>query len=513
MKRKLMIVDDETNIRVGLRAMIERQFPDRYDILLAANGAEALGVLSGGDVELLITDIRMPVMDGIELLERLRELPRTPAVVILSGYDDFQYAKAAIHYQAKEYLLKPIVRTELFAVLERLEDELRLNGERDIRAAAAEPEASERLAQVLQRENVDEKEVRGLLLEAGLDWLDGEYTVGLLKAPAKAADILAASLERGTASGEADWVSCVVREGETVVVARDPNLFPGLLARLRSYSLGQPYLAHSSRARGMGQLRLAYSQARQASKYFLLMHPESGMIGYDAVRGLDSGCPVPEETIRKISNLIGLGRLPEMKRLLQQALDIRVVSRCEIGYLMAVSRLLNEVVFDRVFRTYGEESVEILKLYKKAGHVENFDRFHDYYHHVEQLLERLDEYVAGVRSAHAERADMQKAVDYLHEHYHEDVNMAVVSNYMSLNYTYFSEAFKEFTGESFSAYLRKLRLGKAKELLAKTDLKVYEISARSGFESAKHFTRMFKESEGITPLEYRSRESAARARS
>lgn len=506
MKRKLVIADDETNIRQGLRAMIDRQFPDRYEFAFAENGSEALSLVAGGGVHVLITDIRMPVMDGIELLERLQEQPNRPEVVILSGYDDFPYAKAAIRYQAKEYLLKPIVRGELFSVLERLEEELRRKDERAAYAGERRiVDKPARLAHVLLRESIDESEARRLLLEAELDWLDGGYAVGILKPLASASEALAVSSRvEQWLGGQSHWARCSIREGEKVIVARDPDTFSRMLEHLAGHAQGRPRLALSSRAQGMGQLRLAYSQARQAAKYFLL-YPDSEKIEYDVVRHLDSGCPLPAEPIRKIANLIGLGRLPEIKRLLQQTLDIRAVSRCEIGYLMAISRLFNEEVFDRVFRTYGEESVEILKLYKKAGHVENFDRFHDYYHHVEKLLERLDEYVGRVRTAHAERKDMQKAVDYLHEHFREDVNMAVVSNHISLNYTYFSEAFKEFTGESFSVYLRKLRLNKAKELLAETDLKVYEICELSGFESVKHFTRVFKESEGITPMEYRNR--------
>lgn len=506
MKRKLVIADDETNIRQGLRAMIERQYPDRYEFAFAENGGEALSHVSAGGVQLLITDIRMPVMDGLELLEQLQKHPERPEVVILSGHDDFPYAQAAIRYQAKEYLLKPIVRGELFAVLERLEEELR---QKDARAAYADgrriDEKSARLAHVLLRESIGESELRGVLLEADLGWMDGEFAVGILKPPAGRAEALAAaSRVEQWLGGQTEWASCSIREGEKIIAARDPELFTRMLEQLPGQTQSGPYLALSSRVTGMGQLRLAYSQARQAAKYALL-YPDKERIEYDLVRHLDSGCPLPVEPIRKIANLIGLGRLPEIKRLLQQILDIRAVSRCEIGYLMGISRLFNEEVFDRVFRTYGEESVEILKLYKKAGHIDNFDRFHDYYHHVEKLLERLDEYVGRVRSAHAERKDMQKAVDYLREHYREDVNMAVVSNHISLNYTYFSEAFKEYTGESFSVYLRKLRLGKAKELLAQTNLKVYEICELSGFESVKHFTRVFKEAEGITPMEYRSR--------
>lgn len=506
MKRKLVIADDETNIRLGLRAMIDRQYPDRYEYAFAENGSEALSLIAGGGVQLLITDIRMPVMDGIELLERLQKHPERPEVVILSGHDDFPYAQAAIRYQAKEYLLKPIVRGELFAVLDRLEEELRQKDESIAAAAGARTiDKPARLAHVLLRESIGESELRSLLLEADLDWMDGEYAVGILRPLAGTTEALTVSSRvEQWLSGQSQWARCSIREGEKIIAAGDPDFFTRMLEQLGGHAQGRPCLALSSRVKGMDQLRLAYSQARQASKYALL-YPDAERIEYDTIRNLDAGCPLPGGQIRKISNLIGLGRLPEIKRLLQQTLDIRTVSRCEIGYLMAIGRMLNEEVFDRVFRTYGEESVEILKLYKKAGHIENFERFHDYYHHVEKLLERLDDYVARIRSAHAERRDMQKAVDYLHEHYREDVNMAVVSNYISLNYTYFSEAFKEFTGESFSAYLRKLRLGKAKELLAKTDLKVYEICELSGFDSVKHFTRVFKESEGITPMEYRSR--------
>ncbi|WP_080832877.1 response regulator [Cohnella massiliensis] len=505
MKRKLLIADDERNIRVGLRAMIERKFPGRYEFAFAENGDEALALLAGDRFELLLTDIRMPVMDGIELLEQMQALEAKPEVVILSGYDDFPYAKAAIRYQAKEYLLKPIVREELFAVLERLEDELRRKGEKRADDTLRRTrEVSDQLAYVLLQESADEREIRERLTRAGLGWLDGEYAIALVKAAGGETDrqAMLEGLDR-LLEGEAEWGRCQDREGLTAVVARDSAILAKLPEALAAFSPNRPRVGLSSRVSGMGRLRLAYSQARQALKYYVL-HAEGGVVAYDRVRALASGCPVPEDAIRKISNLMGTGRLPEMKRLLQQALDIRAISRCEIGLLETIGRKLNEEVFDRVYRSYGEESIEILKLYKNAGHFDHFDSFHDYYRHVEQLTERLDEYVSRVRAAHAERKDMQKAVEYIHEHYRQDVNMAVVSNYVSLNYTYFSQAFKEHTGESFSSYLRKVRLAKAKELLEGTDLKVYEISSQAGFESVKHFTRLFKEAEGVSPLEYRS---------
>ncbi|OXM15056.1 DNA-binding response regulator [Paenibacillus herberti] len=302
---------------------------------------------------------------------------------------------------------------------------------------------------------------------------------------------------------ESDWVLHEGRDGNIVLLAREEVQLRRLAEHLEGHTLLGCRLSLSSRSQGIGQLRRAYSQARQVQKYFLL-HPGSSLLAYDSLRSLSSGCQLPIEAIRRLSNLLGTGRLAEMKRQLQYILDIRLISRCEIGYLEGISRRLNEEVFDSVFRSYGEESIDILKLYKSAGHIENFERFEDYYGHVEQLLERLDAFVSTVRGTHTERKDLQKAVDYLQKHYAEDVNMAVVSNHISLNYTYFSQAFKEHTGESFSSYLRKLRLNRAKELLAESELKVYEISSQAGFDNVKHFTRVFKETEGVTPLEYRS---------
>lgn len=127
--RTLLIVDDEKNIRLGLKTMIEREYPGRYRLITAGQGGEALEHYRSEGADIVITDIRMPGMDGIALIGKLAEEPRAsghpqPLVIILSGYEDFEYAKAAIQYQVKDYLLKPIRRDELFAALRKCEEHL-----------------------------------------------------------------------------------------------------------------------------------------------------------------------------------------------------------------------------------------------------------------------------------------------------------------------------------------------------------------------------------------------------
>ncbi|HYK73750.1 MAG TPA: response regulator, partial [Pseudoneobacillus sp.] len=110
---KLLIVDDEKNIRLGIQAMIAREFKSIVEVETAMDGLEAIGKLK--DVDILITDIKMPRMDGIQLIEHIQQSEqKTPAMVILSGYDDFEFTKAAIKNKVKDYLLKPVNRNELY---------------------------------------------------------------------------------------------------------------------------------------------------------------------------------------------------------------------------------------------------------------------------------------------------------------------------------------------------------------------------------------------------------------
>lgn len=98
---------------------------------------------------------------------------------------------------------------------------------------------------------------------------------------------------------------------------------------------------------------------------------------------------------------------------------------------------------------------------------------------------------------------IKQAIDFIHKNYDKDLNMAVVSNYISMNYSLFSYLFKEYTGNNFVNYLKSIRMEEAKKLLAGTELRIVEISARVGYENEKHFMKTFKASCGVSPSEYR----------
>lgn len=507
----LLIVDDEKNIRQGLKTMIEREYPN-YTLRVAGNGAEALELFEQEYADIIITDIRMPVMDGITLLERLAKEPITgegPAIVILSGYDDFEYAKSAIRYRVKDYLLKPIRRDELFEVLERIQRE---QTEQRSTARKLEQEAenyrrelrSSRLRGLLQQDvrpdREQEKELNSLAIPFTVGVLSYNYSDGTRMNPREVQGMV----ERLIGPLDKKFTEILTDlEGKLVLISSNKQSFMELSQQVETKELKGLLIGISGEGHNPEELSSCYKEASRALQYIFL-YPQAGFMDFDHVREGRLSFSDPDEELRKLLNVLGTDREKEMKYLLTSIFRTEYLNQLDLTYLEGVGRSINERVLDEVFRVHGEASVEVLKLYRTVGNMYNYRNFHDYYRALEHLLISVNNYIVGVRSAHTENVDLEEALAYIEANYFRPLNMAMVSNHVSLNYSYFSEAFKVYTGESFVIYLKKVRIRHAKELLAEVSSKLADVSEAVGFENYKQFVRVFKELEGISPGEYRT---------
>ncbi|MDO3410213.1 response regulator [Saccharibacillus sp. CPCC 101409] len=518
--RELLIVDDEKNIRQGLQAMIGREFGEACRVRLAANGREALEMHAERPAEIVITDIRMPIMDGMELLAKLRAERRAsegPIVLVLSGYDEFEYAKTAIRFQVRDYLLKPIRREDLFEALGRAFEELeRRDSASEQQEAAIDYKKRLRLArlgQLLEAKN--EREAAQILgdfsaEEAGiaLPFYLGVVTYRYEQGGSMSREELEAVVERLDGPPfDAYQAALWDREGRLVLVDPSPDRFARLAELAEKRELGGLLIGIGPPGRRLENLPACYRSASRALKYTFL-HPGVRRVNALAIEGEQGErrmFPLPEEEVRLLGNLLGTDRKREMGDLLYRIFRIDQLARIDIDYIEQAARLINERLLDEVFRQYGEASMEVLKLYRKVGDWNNFRYFHDYFRGLENLLSSLNDYIKQVRLAYTENENLKEAVAFIETHYARPLNMATVSNHVSLNYSYFSEAFKAYTGESFVVYLKKVRIEHAKELLSGYELKLSEVGEAVGFENAKQFARVFKELEGISPHEYRSK--------
>lgn len=470
----ILIVDDEKNIRAGIRKILQESIRYPVGFLEARNGLEALETVRTESPELVITDIRMPKMDGVAFMKEVSTLEKRPVIVVLSGYDDFTYAQNAIRYGAMSYALKPVDRNELIATATKAMARIEAERKKTIEAALKK------------------------MIEAGSrgrDPLPGSFSLrepfryAILNAPGDAGALK--PYEFGAA-----WY-VVERKSESLGLL----VKEGSLQEIERAIAGTPLsLGVSSPCANAANLRTAKRQAELA----LLQRFFSGdcRVFFHAEAAGPAELSSRESTAQKLALFPGTGNAAELSECLDSLFDFRGMDAREgARALFTVATLLDAVLL----RKHRERVEADAYLMLKGIMLENVFQFRT----IEEYRAAVGDFVVYLdtilRKGHLEYPFIAEAIDFIRLHYTEDINMTVVANHVSVNYTYFSEKFKEHTGINFNDYLKNLRIGEAKRLLEKGCYKVYEVSRSAGFGDVKYFMKTFKEITGLSPGEYRKR--------
>lgn len=484
----VLIVEDEKMIRQGIRAMIQRSGVPVETIIECNNGQMALDVLKGQTVDVMFTDIRMPKMDGIELVREMQKLSKRPLTVVISGYDDFSYAVEMLRSGVKEYLLKPVDRDKMREVLESMEMELQKKREDE---AHFKKVGCRQMKQIMLTETTPEWELESLSERLDNQLLHPSYYV--------------CCLEKGSEKAEekdAYFFLDGVGDSDVYVVSEENCAFL-LRNELRDSYVGVSRLHH-----GIAELRCAWLEASLARKraFCQCLHVSNYGDILEAqkaeaqVRQFDDREEfLQDATVLKVVQMIGTDKFKEALRLVEQFLGrIRrgIYGTTQLEHYM-------EILIPEIQKTYQNA------LEEKKETLEQLYRFYEL-PSVEVLMEELTGWMIAFHEKvdtrfedYRNKQKMEQAIAYIRENYSNDLNMAVVSNYVSMNYSLFSYAFKQYTGKNFVNYLKDLRMDEAKRLLAQTQLRVVEISQRVGYENEKHFMKIFKSVCGVSPTEYR----------
>ncbi|WP_079507468.1 response regulator [Mesobacillus jeotgali] len=496
---KVLIADDEKNIRLGIQAMINREYPE-FATSIAGDGQEALETIMENEPDIVITDIKMPRLDGIQLIKELQQRKIQSSIVILSGYDDFTYAKEAIKHKVKDYLLKPVNRIELFKTLNMIIEEME-HRQKMTYQHMDEYRASQ-LNYILLNPNIQQEVVEDLYRKMKIESYPHGYYVGIIEADGdvEGEDFLGKINQLILPNNST--IPFLDKDGRVTIISADIELFTRLkehLGRDRHlvFSIGI-----SEKEQDLRELKKTYGQAATALKYHFL-YPRRQIILFENVKGKPDVPLLPVDLINRISNMLGTERENEIKTNLRQVMDFDIIAHSNISYLENLNREINDTIFKGFFKRLGDESLVTFELLNKIDNIYNFDSFHEYFHALEDLLMRIHEYNKQMKSVYSEQKYMDRAIAYIRENYHKDLNLAVVANYISLNYSYFSHMFKEYIGQNFVDYLKMVRVENAKKLLKESDFKILEISEMVGYKNPKQFARVFREVEGISPKEYR----------
>ena len=513
---KVFLVDDEIAIRENLRNSFPWEEKGYQLVGEAPDGEMALPMLRDLNADILLTDIRMPFMDGMKLCEEVQRTMPWVERIILSGYDDFSYAQKAISLGVKEYLLKPVTAAELEAALgrvsrqieEKRRDRENLTALRERLSSGNQFLRDKLLASLFTDEGDSEddealvNQMRGL----GVNLTAACYAVIDIAFTAEGEQRLSCRNALNTLaemSGGGVYVCSASKGARALVLGDNPE---DTEERAYSFANSAIHLPEMQKARdtliSVGETVTDFRDIRQSMKnarHRRHLQTAAGLDGRKIISGNEvqaQAIPLSETDLSPLYERLQYATeeevepvLTEYTRTLDPALALGYL---RVAGLLAARRIIQE----------GEGTPrEVLsdELVEEALHTEGDAGFR-------LLAELLKKAIAFRNRNRAGYGDptISRARAYLSEHY-ADPNLMLqdVAGEVHLSQSHFSTVFAQETGLTFTQYLTALRIGKAKELLEATEMRSSQIAQEVGYKDSHYFSYLFKKTTGMTPGEYR----------
>jgi two-component system, response regulator YesN len=548
MMYKLVIVDDEPSVLNGLRTYVDWS---AYGIELAAvadDGNVGLSLIEALRPDIVLTDVMMPTMDGIQMSMEIRaRLPDTK-IVFISGHDNTAYLKSALKVHAVDYIFKPVSRKELGTVMVRvvaaLDAEMearRLASKMQVKLTQSMPLLREKFLMSVIRDSIKPEAAKEKIefLELPLPW-DSAYII-LVVIVDDAVQVMGERSERDkqlTSYAILNIIQELVDDTmQGVAFENEPGQYVGILrlgeepnqdtiptdeadspvtAEHQLLTLAEKVRDNLSRwmkisvtigvgerVESLAELPLSYTRARDAAaqKWYLgknqiltidsLESDKSGRYRFEiesserVLTALKAGDPIRlEEELGQI-----YGQLSKKRKD-----GYRYARNVSLQLLLQSSRVLLELnVLTEEWETKEADSCE--KVLRQETMQDMHDQVHAY----------LNDICACVHNKRSSRAGsvIERIRQFIEERYPENLTVADIAEGAFLSATYVSLLYKQETGETLFEYLTKVRIEKAKELLKDPRNKFYEVCYAVGYTDPSHFSKVFKKMTGFTPSAYR----------
>lgn len=525
-KMEILVVDDEPKQRRGLAAMVRSLRPD-YKVHEAKNGKEALELAENRSLDIIFTDIQMPIVNGIEFLMALNQKGHNvPKVVFVSVFHEFGYAQQALRLGAKDYLVKPVITEHLEPIISDLERQLEKESTLQLETkslndqlAHTKPVYMEHLLYKWMTEELQAAERNEVMRHFTSN---GHGTVLILET--KPDDRTADELE---------WRSILKRAilqaytplAETMVVAPEhekDRLY--VIAVWKQGISGAECLDQLRRA--LSQLENVYNRSISAGigKEFACIETEIRACCESAKLALQYLYYFPEGmwlSVNELQRMLSQDGSPLAATKDTDALEKAVTEgQLELAVLSLAS-LLDQMAaaYPSPFRLKCNATQLLLTCLKRVELVIDDDQyrilanridqdiiaaksFRDTQHTAAGLLADMIKQMKKDKSSRSEMI-MQKCREFVEANLHEDLGLELIAQRYFYNPSYFSILFKNNFGLSFTDFLVKARMQKARSLLLQTDLKIVEIAKQVGYKDIKYFNKVFKKMFLYSPEEFR----------
>ncbi len=530
--KKVLLAEDDYSVREYMRSHIAWKQNGYRLVGEAENGIQALELIKRLQPDLVITDIQMPQMNGVELIRRIQEEGLQVKVVVLSFYDDFAYVRDAMKYGAVDYILKHQLTEE--SLLQVLAEAQKYNGNH------YDPKMKEENRLMKRRIQNNLNEIKRRIfkeLEAGTyereEWKafgipEKEFTFLFLCLKLQKDELCSLCLEDGKYDRDMLQFSvCNVAEeilrqsGECIACAFSSREYWIMLWRKgndRHLSLERSGLIRAQEllnqlkiymgiisAAGIGKAENDWIRARQAIEYARVAADHIFYEGYENVYEYE-----PNDFTEKINYFV---KEDSFLNIVKEKQDIAPVLESIFEHAKD-EKLRPRLLFRRA--DYLESSLELVRnwLEKDSGkRIEHIEKGEEYkyrewdYDELKEYFIRYGQEIDLFRQKYLEkqykREEINEIIRYIRIHYREDITLAKLAERVNLSRVYFSQLFKKETGMNLTDYLISYRVEKAAELLKRSNKMVYEVAAEVGIPDQHYFNRLFKNLKGMTPAKFR----------
>lgn len=529
----VLIVDDEYHIREGINDSIPWEQLDLHSVGTAVSGLDAWNKVKIQKINIVILDINMPDMDGLELAQRLRVENKIMQFIFLTGYDDFPKVKKAIELGASDYLLKPVSYEELCTALEKAAESVR------------EQEHSKKYIEVLEGKILESVEITADIIwtellhrqrsylecvkslrEIGMEFtLNNSYTVisvsidhysrllqrwdvqdcklnsyALSKLANEVIDLFANGV---VIKGQPGYLTLIVTSGYKPDDRRSKTVLNHIVKEFQYKCLDYYHLSTSIGVSEIhenpDEIHKAYQESMQALEYKSVLG-EKSIIYFELIEP----------------------KAAAVKQVLNK--ELYLLSELRLGNEVAVDDILNKIIIELQGRSIGDGKIISTQLMIYAirliaeNELEKADIFKEdpfaQIYNAETVADVVavitgffQQIIQEIKKQHrlGNPNVIEDAKQWIREHISEDISLNKLANYVHMSPNYFSALFKQATGETFMEFSTRTRFEFAKQLLIQPEIKIYQIAEKIGYADANYFSIAFKKNEGMTPSQYRAR--------
>jgi len=509
---KVIIIDDEPNIREGLKTLIDWEKLHCILIGEAQNGVEGIDKILLLKPDLIIVDIKMPEIDGIQLIETITRKGIGVRFIVLTGYKDFDYAKRAMECQVNHYILKPIDEDVLAQKVSEiynswyndkknqivLNHQCQLSKEQIIKYLAMGYEAADTYIYS------DEELNRWYHLE--LPW--NSYTILLIDTLEKSLNFTERALLKQHLKKLSDFNVFFETDGLIGILVKNKNFekYNGSLECIRKWIAmefhKEAIITVGLNVNELSQVSESYAYAKYLMEHRFLygnqtiLHKKS----IHQQQNKELGTQYEEDTELKLYQAVCTNQQDQVNNLLEGMRGYMETSgwdseRVKAFYLHVYVSVMTSLVEHQ----HGLLEREFLnpKVFETFYQQSNLLKLHGFIKY--QLLT-----ICGYIEEMKPQNTLEKVIDYIRHHYQEDLKIETLSKLFHYSSNYLGKRFKKETGQSLNSFVDELRLNEAQKLLRNSELKIYEISQITGFHDPDYFTAKFRKRTGLSPSDYRA---------